>query len=59
MTVTCLTLSIKALPLIRVHVYGMLSCVRKKVSDRGEEDGGETCEKEECVCLPLPDAAGS
>lgn len=33
MTATCLTLSIKALPLIRVSVYGMFRCVRKKVSD--------------------------
>lgn len=43
MTVTCLTLSIKSLPLIRVNVYGTLRGVREErgIEKRGrrEEEG--------------------
>lgn len=38
MTVKCLTLSIKSLPLIRVNVYGMLRGVREERDKREDEE---------------------
>lgn len=50
MTVTCLTLSIKSLPLIKVNVYGTLRGVREewdwKEGKLQEEGGGEEWEEE-------------